>query len=63
VFLNLPIEPSGDKQWAAQVCIATYEVPGQLHSGRIGTAYHSPTATLAAANHHVTILVPLVDSF
>ena len=56
MFLNLPIEPSGRERRAARVCIATYEILGPSPSGGIGTAYYSLATTLAAANHHVTIL-------
>ncbi|MBV8357670.1 MAG: glycosyltransferase [Deltaproteobacteria bacterium] len=56
VFPNLPIEPSGSEQRAARVCIATYEILGPSRNGGIGTAYYSLATTLAAANHHVTIL-------
>jgi O-antigen biosynthesis protein len=56
VFPNLPIEPSGSERRAARVCIATYEMLGPSRNGGIGTAYYSLATTLAAANHHVTIL-------
>jgi len=56
VFPNLPIEPSGSERHAARVCIATYEILGPSRNGGIGTAYYSLATTLAAANHHVTIL-------
>ena len=56
MFLNLPIEPAGRERRAAHVCIATYEILGPSQNGGIGTAYYSLATTLAAANHHVTIL-------
>jgi O-antigen biosynthesis protein len=56
VFPSLPIEPYANHQRAARVCIATYEILGPSQNGGIGTAYYSLATTLAAANHHVTIL-------
>src|SRR5437016_10539198 len=55
MFPNLPLEPSGGAGRTARVCIATYEILGPSKNGGIGTAYHSLAATLAAANHYVTI--------
>ena len=55
MFPNLPTQPFIEHR-AARVCIATYEILGPSQHGGIGTAYYSLATTLAAANHHVTIL-------
>jgi O-antigen biosynthesis protein len=56
MFRSLPSEPSAKEPRSARVCIATYEILGPSKNGGIGTAYYSLATTLAAANHHVTIL-------